>query len=72
MKNDNYEDVLIREAVGNDFGLEEDVDPNPSIETGKVWNCPRRCNSENIDWPSLTAIPLCGNCNADIHWSEIR
>lgn len=34
------------------------------------WTCPY-CGAKNVDYKKLTAIPLCSECNRDVHWDEI-
>jgi len=32
-----------------------------------VWDCPF-CGIENVDSPDLTAVPMCGDCGAELDW----
>ena len=34
------------------------------------WYCPN-CGERNVDWPHLTVVPLCGECDEDFDWEEI-
>lgn len=54
----------------------EDFNPNQAEGYGEppddpiIWTCPH-CGSENTDYLSMTAIPMCGDCQMDIDWSVI-
>jgi hypothetical protein len=34
------------------------------------WICP--CGHENEDFPEETAMPICGDCEAERDWTEIE
>ena len=39
-------------------------------EDAVEWNCPN-CGERNVDWPHLTVVPICENCDEDYDWEEI-
>lgn len=44
------------------------IQPTPPPET--FWTCPH-CRALNSDVRAWTAIPMCSQCQRDVHWDEI-
>lgn len=57
-------------STGTDYNPNQDGGWGEPPDDGILWTCPH-CGSENIDHPSMTAIPMCGDCQKDVDWQEI-
>jgi hypothetical protein len=49
---------------------ENNVTEHKLLDVWITWTCPQ-CGDQNVDNPSLTAAPVCGDCGQDYDWEEI-